>query len=222
MDTTGIRAAFRASLREALRLYLVTDRSWLAGSGLAEPVEAAVASGVTFVQIREKDLPWHRFMEEAQAIKSVAARYRIPFVVNDDVDLAVAVDADGVHVGQGDRAAVPARAAIGPDRILGVSVRTVAEARKAVLDGADYLGVGAVFPTTTKADADAVSLAELADICRAVPVPVVAIGGIQAGNAGLLAGSGIAGIAVISAILARQDVGAATRKLVEVLADVVR
>jgi len=212
----------REQLRRALRLYLVTDRAWLDGADLAQQVEAAIQAGVTFLQIREKALDQARFLQETLTLRVVAARHHIPFVVNDDVELAVAADADGVHVGQGDREAALARAAIGPDRILGVSVRTVAQARKAVRDGADYLGVGAVFTTTTKADADAVTVPELAAICGAVSVPVVAIGGIHAGNARLLAGSGIAGIAVVSAILAQPDIRAATRNLVGCLADVVR
>ena len=162
----------------SLLLYAVTDRSWLHGQTLYEQAEQALQGGATFLQLREKELDEAHFQEEAIALKALCKQYGVPFVLDDNVALAVATDADGVHVGQSDMAAGKVRALIGPDKILGVSAQTVDEALLAEREGADYLGVGAVFPTGTKTDANAVSYDTLRDICAAVSIPVIAIGGI--------------------------------------------
>lgn len=199
--------------RDELLLYAVTDRAWLGGRTLEDQVEDALRGGATFVQLREKDLSPAAFAEQAARIKAVTDRWGVPFVINDSVEVALACGADGVHVGQSDRAAADARAMLGEGKILGVSVQTVEQALRAQRDGADYLGVGAVFPTGSKADADAVSYQALRDICAAVSIPVVAIGGIHEGNILRLAGSGIAGVAVISALFSRPDIADAAQAL---------
>ena len=173
----------------SLLLYAVTDRSWLHGQTLYEQAEQALQGGATFLQLREKELDEAHFQEEAIALKALCKQYGVPFVLDDNVALAVATDADGVHVGQSDMAAGKVRALIGPDKILGVSAQTVEEALLAEREGADYLGVGAVFPTGTKADANAVSYDTLRDICAAVSIPVIAIGGITRDNVTELSGS---------------------------------
>ncbi len=196
-----------------LLLYAVTDRTWLAGRTLASQVAEALEGGATMIQLREKHLDHDAFLAEALEIQSLCRRRSVPFLINDDVDLAVEAGADGIHVGQHDMEAGRVRARIGPDMILGVSVQTVEQALAAQAAGADYLGVGAVFPTGTKEDADAVSYAVLREICRAADIPVVAIGGIGAHNVGQLAGSGICGVAVVSALFAQPDVREAARTL---------
>lgn len=197
----------------SLLLYAVTDRSWLHGQTLYEQAEQALQGGATFLQLREKELDEAHFKEEAIALKALCRQYGVPFVLDDNVALAVATDADGVHVGQSDMAAGKVRELIGPDKILGVSAQTVDEALLAEREGADYLGVGAVFPTGTKTDANAVSYDTLRDICAAVSIPVIAIGGITKDNVARLSGSGIVGVAVVSAIFAQPDIPAATRAL---------
>lgn len=199
--------------KKNLLLYAVTDRSWLGDKTLAEQTEEALKGGVTFVQIREKELDREHFREEAEELKSLCARYQVPFVINDDVDLALEVDADGVHVGQSDMEAGDVRKKLGPDKIIGVSARTVSQALLAQQHGADYLGVGAVFATGTKLDATDVSYDTLKAICSAVSIPVVAIGGITKDNLMELKGSGIDGIAVVSAIFAADDIEDAARQL---------
>lgn len=199
--------------KSSLLLYAVTDRSWLHGMTLCAQVEQALQGGATFVQLREKQLEKERFLKEAIEIQALCRRYRVPFVIDDDVELARAVNADGVHVGQSDMEASDVRALIGKDRILGVSAQTVAQAVRAERSGADYLGVGAVFPTGSKADAESVSFETLSEICRAVHIPVVAIGGIGKHNVTKLKGTGICGIAVISAIFAAPDIRQATAEL---------
>lgn len=199
--------------KRALLLYAVTDRAWLNGESLAAQVERALRGGATMIQLREKTLDERDFVAEARQLKTLCAAFGVPFLINDNVALAVAVDADGVHVGQSDMEAVNARQAIGPGKILGVSASTPPQARLAARQGADYLGVGAVFPTGTKTDADAVSLAVLREICSAAAIPAVAIGGITAENMGRLAGSGICGVSVISAIFGQPDIEQAARTL---------
>ena len=199
--------------RESLRLYAVTDRHWLNGRRLADDVRAAVRGGASMVQLREKELPHDEFKAEAMEIKALCRELGVPFIVNDDVALAVEVDADGVHVGQSDMEAGNVRALIGSEKILGVSVRTPEEAAEAERKGADYLGAGAVFHTGSKSDAVDITHQALREICAAVKIPVVAIGGITLRNARELSGSGIAGLAVISAIFAAPDVEAASREL---------
>lgn len=201
--------------KKDLLLYAVTDRRWLGGRRLADQVEEALKGGATFVQLREKDLDEERFLEEAREIKELCGRYQVPFVINDNVDIAQAVDADGVHVGQSDMEAGDVRARLGQDKIIGVSAQTVEQALLAESCGADYLGVGAVFATGSKADASEVDHETVKAICQAVHIPVIAIGGITGENVGALTGTGVCGVAVISAIFAQEDVEEGTRKLKE-------
>lgn len=199
--------------REDLLLYAVTDRSWLKGETLCGQAEKALKGGVTFLQLREKELSREEFVREAKEMKELCRRYKVPFVINDSVEIAAAVDADGVHVGQGDMGAADARGQLGPDKIIGVSARTVEQAVLAQEQGADYIGVGAVFHTGSKADAEEIEMRVLKEICEAVKIPVIAIGGIGPDNIALLKGSGICGIAVISALFAQADIEGAARKL---------
>lgn len=192
--------------KKDLLLYAVTDRAWLGDKTLSWQVGESLKGGATMIQLREKHLDHEHFLKEAKEIKELCRKYQVPFLINDDVDLAVEVDADGVHVGQHDMEAEEVRKKIGPNHILGVSAQTVEQALLAQQAGADYLGVGAVFPTGTKDDADAVSIQTLGEICHAVSIPVVAIGGIGQHNVMQLAGSGICGIAVVSAIYAQPDI----------------
>ncbi len=211
------------SLERSLFLYAVTDRGWLAEDvTLGDVLEAALGGGVTFVQLREKEMGKEEMLSEALGLAELCHSHGVPFVVDDDVEVALASGADGVHVGQSDTACVEARRILGPGKIVGVSASTVEEAKKAEADGADYLGVGAIFPTGSKDDAKDVSLETLHEICDAVAIPVVAIGGISAENVGELAGSGIAGVAVISAIFAASDKEKAASDLFEKLGQVVR
>lgn len=208
--------------KKDLLLYAVTDRHWLTeDETLYSVVEKALKGGATFMQLREKKLEEAKFMEEAKEIKALCAQYEVPFVINDNVDLAASMDADGVHVGQSDMAAGDVRAKIGPERILGVSAHTVEQAKLAEAQGADYLGVGAVFPTGSKDDADEVRHETLKAICQSVNIPVIAIGGITEENTPRLSGSGICGIAVISAIFGQQDIEEATRVLKKVTKEMV-
>lgn len=199
--------------KESMLLYVVTDRSWLGNNTLEQQVEDILKAGATFLQLREKNLDFHRFVAEANIIKQVTDRYQIPFVINDAVEVALAVDADGVHVGQSDLEAGEVRRRIGADKILGVSAQTVEQAVLAEQSGADYIGVGAVFGTATKLDANSVNMDTVRQICDAVSIPVVAIGGINEQNLLQLRGSGVNGVAVISAIFAAPDVSKATQKL---------
>lgn len=207
--------------RSSMLLYAVTDRTWLKGRSLADAVEEALRAGVTFLQLREKDLDYASFLELAREIKGITDKYGIPYVINDNVEVAMAVGADGVHVGQDDMAPEDVRKIIGPDKILGVSAQTVGQALLAEKKGADYIGVGSIFPTSTKPDAETVSFDTLKAICEAVSIPVVAIGGINKDNAMRLSGSGIDGIAVVSAIFAREDIATAVRELREAASRVV-
>jgi thiamine-phosphate pyrophosphorylase len=199
--------------KESLLLYAITDRSWLHGRTLASQVEEALEGGATFLQLREKNLDDAHFLEEARELQALCREHGVPFIVNDNVDVALAMGADGIHVGQHDMEAGDVRKLLGPDKILGVSAQTVDQAILAEQRGADYLGVGAVFPTGSKDDADDVSFEELKAICEAVSIPVVAIGGISLKNVKELAGSGICGIAVISAIFAQNDIKMAAQQL---------
>ena len=203
-----------------LLLYAVTDRMWLGERTLCEVVEDSLKGGVTIVQLREKELDYDKFLQEAAEIGELCHRYGVPFIVNDEVEIAIKSDADGVHIGQDDADAKEVRKAIG-DKILGVSVQTVEQAKKAVADGADYLGVGAVFPTSTKSDACDVPYDVLCDICRSVDIPVVAIGGINKGNMLQLRGSGIKGVALVSAIYAADDIEEECKQLRELAIDMV-
>ena len=201
--------------KEDLLLYAVTDRSWLNGETLYAQVEKALKGGVTFVQLREKALDEQAFLEEAKEIQKLCEQYHVPFVINDNVEIAAQIGADGVHVGQSDMEAGDVREKLGPDRIIGVSAQTVEQAVRAQERGADYLGVGAVFPTGSKADAVEVSHETVRAITEAVDIPVIAIGGITKDNVSELSGTGICGIAVISAIFAQEDIEGAARVLKE-------
>ncbi len=201
-------------IRRAMRLYAVTDRAWLReGETLAGVCARALDGGATFLQLREKDLAPGRIEAEARELQALCAARGVPFVVNDSVEIALASGADGVHVGQSDIHGRDIRAIIGPDRILGISAGTVEQAIAAEKAGADYIGVGAVFPTGTKKDAKPMPMDLLRAICAAVTIPVVAIGGINKGNILTLAGSGVDGAAVVSAIFAAEDPGAAAAEL---------
>lgn len=207
--------------KESLLLYAVTDRYWLGDETLLSQVEKAIKGGATFIQLREKTLDEEAFYEEAVEIQALCKKYNVPFVINDNVDIALRMHADGVHVGQSDMEAGDVRALIGPDKILGVSAQTVEQALKAQERGADYLGVGAVFPTGSKDDADDVSHETLKAICDAVDIPVIAIGGISRKNVLELKGTGICGIAVISAIFAQKNIEEATRDLLHATKEMV-
>ena len=199
--------------RKSLQLYAITDSHWLNGRTLYSVVKESLEGGVTFLQLREKELDEEHFLEEARELQKLCREYQVPFVINDNVDIAAAINADGVHVGQSDMEAGDVRARLGPDKIIGVTAKTVEQAVIAQERGADYLGVGAVFHTDSKADAKEISFDTLKDICKAVSIPVVAIGGITEENVRELAGSGICGIAVISAIYAQRDIKKAAENL---------
>lgn len=199
--------------RKNLQLYAITDSHWLNGRTLYSVVKESLEGGVTFLQLREKELDEEHFLEEARELQKLCREYQVPFVINDNVDIAAAINADGVHVGQSDMEAGDVRAKLGPNKIIGVTAKTVEQAVLAQERGADYLGVGAVFHTDSKADAKEISFDTLKDICRAVSIPVIAIGGITEENVRELAGSGICGIAVISAIYAQRDIKKAAENL---------
>ena len=199
--------------RKPLLLYAVTDRAWTGEHTLYEQAEAALRGGATCLQLREKDMDMDAFANEAAQIRALCHRYGVPFLVNDSVEVARRAGADGVHVGQRDMPADKVRALLGPGCIVGVSAQTVEQALEAERRGADYLGVGAVFSTSTKRDAAPVSSRTLREICAAVSIPVCAIGGITLENAPTLAGTGIAGLAVVSAVFAAPDIEAAAQAL---------
>ena len=194
-------------------LYAVTDRAWLSHQTLKEQVEEALKGGATCIQLREKELDELSFLEEAEELCALCRAYHVPFIVNDNVKIALACGADGIHVGQHDMQAGDVRKTIGDNMILGVSAQTVEQALEAERNGADYLGVGAVFATSTKLDADAVSHETLREICRAVSIPVVAIGGIYKENIMQLSGTGVDGVALVSAIFASGDIENTCREL---------
>ena len=199
--------------KRTMLLYAVTNRAWVGKMTLMEQVEAVLKNGATCVQLREKDMDEASFLAEAREMAALCRRYHVPFIVNDNVDIAVACGADGVHVGQEDMAAGDVRRRVGPDMLVGVSAHTVEEALDAVKNGADYLGLGSVFSTSTKLDVDLMSRETLQAICQAVDVPTVAIGGISKENILDLAGSGVDGVAVVSALFGAPDPGAAAAEL---------
>ena len=202
---------------DELLLYAVTDRAWLGNETLYEQVEKSLKGGVTFVQLREKKLDEESFLQEAIEIKELCKKYNVPFVINDNVDIAIKMDADGVHVGQSDIDAKSARKLIGPDKILGVSARTIEEAKRAKEDGADYIGIGAMFSTSTKLDAKSVSFETLKEIKDNVDIPFVLIGGINLGNVEKLKQFNPDGYAIISAILKEEDIYAEVKKWLDVI-----
>lgn len=199
--------------KETMLLYAVTDRAWVGKMTLYEQVEAALKNGATCVQLREKQLDGDAFLAEAREFVSLCRRYGVPLIINDNVDVAIACGADGVHVGQSDMLAADVRRRVGERMLVGVSAHTVEEALSAVHNGADYLGLGSVFSTSTKADVSLMSYQTLKDICQSVSVPTVAIGGISRRNIMQLSGSGVDGVAVVSAIFGAEDPGAAAREL---------
>lgn len=198
---------------EMLRLYAVTDRAWVGKLTLPQQVEAALKGGATCVQLREKNLADSSVLAEAREISALCKQYRVPFILNDNVALAAQCGADGVHLGQEDMDPAEARRILGPDAIIGVSAHNVAEAKAAVAAGADYLGCGAMFATTTKTNVTALPKETLRAICAAVGVPVVAIGGISKQNLLSLAHCGEAGVALVSAIFAAEDIEEECREL---------
>lgn len=209
-------------IRNSMLLYAVTDRMWLKeGESLVSVAEDVLKNGATFLQIREKDLEEGAFEEEAEKLRTLCASYRVPFVVNDSVEIALQCNADGVHVGQSDIKGRDIRAIIGPDKILGISAGTVEQAKAAEAVGADYIGVGAVFATGTKKNAKNISMEQFREISDSVSIPVVAIGGINAGNMLELKGSGADGVAVVSAIFAAEDPGRATAELLALAKELV-
>ncbi len=202
--------------KKTMRLYAVTDRMWTGKKTLYEQVEEALKGGVTCVQLREKELSEEEFLKEALDLKALCKRYGVPFFVNDNVDIAIRCGADGIHVGQEDMKAGEVRRLVGDNMMIGVSVHTVEEALEAEKNGADCLGVGAVFSTSTKTDTDVLSWQTLYDICHAVGLPVVAIGGLNKENIPSLAGSGVDGVALVSAIFSASDIENECKELYEI------
>jgi thiamine-phosphate pyrophosphorylase/hydroxymethylpyrimidine kinase/phosphomethylpyrimidine kinase/thiamine-phosphate diphosphorylase len=201
--------------KEQLLLYAVTDRAWLNGDTLENAVEMALSGGVTMLQLREKNMPTEDFIKSARKIKSICEKFNVPLIINDNIDVVAAVDADGVHLGQGDTPLVEARRILGNDKIIGITAKTTEQALTAERNGADYLGSGAVFGTSTKSNAIKMELDTLSAITSAVNIPVVAIGGITADNAVELHDTGIAGAAVVSGIFAQNDIQKAAKSLLD-------
>ena len=194
-------------------LYAVTDRAWVGKQNLYEQVESALKGGVTCVQLREKELDEEEFLKEAMQLSALCRKYGVPFFVNDNVEIAIKCHADGIHVGQEDMEAAKVRQRVGDDMMIGVSVHSVEEALEAVRNGADYLGVGAMFSTSTKTDVDVLPKETLSNICAAVDIPVVAIGGINKSNISQLSGTGVDGVALVSAVFAAEDIESECRQL---------
>ena len=207
--------------KNLLRLYAVTDRTWLGGRTLFEDVEKALIGGVTLVQLREKDTAFDNLVETAVKMKNLCAKYNVPLIINDNVYAAKAAGADGVHLGQDDMPPVEARKILGADKIIGVTAKTVTQAKKAQDDGADYLGSGAVFGTSTKSNAKKMEIGVLKDITASVSIPVAAIGGINAENVPRLKDTGIAGAAVVSGIFAQRDIEKAAKELYKRIGEII-
>ena len=207
---------------ENLRLYAVTDRSWTGTETLYDQVEKALKGGVTLVQLREKELPETEFEQEARVLLQLCHKYNVKLIINDNVELAARVHADGVHIGQSDMAIEKARAILGKDKIVGVTAKTVSQAKAAEAAGADYLGSGAVFGSGTKKDAKPMEHARLQEICESVKIPVVAIGGIDSSNILQLKGRKMAGVAVVSGLIACEDIQKAAKDLIGKVYQIVR
>ena len=199
--------------KKYMHLYAVTDRAWTGKKTLYEQINEALKNGVTCVQLREKNLDEASFIEEAKKISVLCRQYNTPFIVNDNVNVAIASNADGIHIGQEDMGLKDVRKIVGENMIIGISAHTVEEAKFAQENGADYIGIGAVFETSTKNDVDIIPYEKVKAICDAVDIPKVAIGGINAENILKLRGSGIDGVAVVSAIFGAKDIGKATKEL---------
>lgn len=201
--------------KKDMLLYVVTDRTWLGKKSLVWQVEEALRGGATFIQLREKNLPLDEYIQLAKEVKVIAHKYKVPFIINDNVEVAVQANADGVHLGQKDGRIEEAREKLGINKIIGLSAHNVEEALSAQQKGANYIGVGAVFQTATKLDANPLSFATLKEICETVHIPVVAIGGITKNNILQLSGSGVDGVAVISAVFAEPEIYDATKELLK-------
>lgn len=199
--------------RDYMKLYAVTDSSWLNGRSLTDVVEEAIIGGVSIVQLREKNADDETFISKAKELLVVCRKHDIPLIINDRVDIALKCDADGVHIGQSDMELRQARELLGEGKLIGTSAHNVEEAKAAVASGADYLGIGSVFNTTTKLDATSLARDEMLAICKAVDVPIVGIGGVTAQNIHELKGSGVDGVAVVSAIFAQENILEATKNL---------
>ena len=215
MTTKATPNEFQSKMRALLRLYAVTDRSWVGIQTLLEQIESSLLGGTTLVQLREKDLSDCEFIQEAIIVKRLFERFGVPLLINDNVNVALRSGADGVHLGQDDLPLQEARKMLGPNKIIGISTHTVEEAMEAEQGGADYVGVGSVFATQTKLDANVLSIDYIREICQAVTIPVVAIGGIKEENMDVLRNTGVAGIAVVSAIFGQPDIEIATLRLKE-------
>lgn len=198
-----------------LTLYLVTNQSWTANDSLVNQVEKSIVGGVTFIQLREKNLDDDNFLVLAKEIKKITDKYKIPFVINDNINIAIKANADGIHIGQNDLNVKECRKLIGSDKIIGVSVTNVTQAIDAENNGADYLGVGAMFATATKTDANIVSISELKEISDSVTIPVVAIGGIKKSNILKLNNTNICGVAIVSEILSSKDISKTSNELLK-------
>lgn len=201
--------------KEDMLLYGITDRSWLNERTLSEVVKESLEGGVTILQLREKDIDEKFFVEEAKELKTLCGQYNVPLIINDNVEIAKKIDADGVHLGQGDMDIEEARKILGPEKIIGITAKTIEQAKEAQMKGADYLGSGAIYTSGTKQNAKRLSVEELKSICASVEIPVVAIGGLTYENIDVLKDSGISGIAVVSAIYASTDIKTDTIKLKE-------
>ncbi len=208
--------------KETMLLYAVTDRCWVGKQTLMEQVECALKGGATCIQLREKELGDEEFLAEALEMKALCRKYNVPFLINDNVEVAIRCDADGVHVGQMDMEAGNVRALLGKDKIIGVSTQTVEQALAAEAAGADYLGVGAMFSTSTKEDARTMPHSVVQEICRTVKIPVVAIGGINKSNILELSGCGVDGVALISAIFSSEDIESECKELAALSSRIIR
>ncbi len=208
--------------KSSMLLYAVTDSSWLNGRSLAQDVEDVLKAGATFIQLREKNADYEHILKLAKEIKALTDKYDVPFVIDDNIDVAVAVDADGVHVGQSDTEAKKAREILGENKIVGVSAGNLKEALEAEKNGADYIGIGAMFHTDTKKDHTNITFEEAKKITEAVNIPVVAIGGINKNNILELKGTGVDGVAVISAIFAQDDRYKAAKELLALSREIVK
>lgn len=194
-------------------LYAITDRTWLNGRTLESLVEQSLMGGVDIVQLREKNLDFNSFLDSAIRIKRLTEKYGVPLIINDNIEVCIQSNADGVHIGQGDTPLVKARQILGKDKIIGVTAKTIEQAQEAQFNGADYIGVGAMFGSTTKKDAIPLTFEQLADIRKSVTIPIVAIGGITADNIQKFQNTGVDGIAVVSAIYGQNDIKSATENL---------
>ena len=207
--------------REALRLYLVTNRYQDSVESFLEKVETACRSGVTIVQLREKNLTTNQYYQLAKQVKEITDAYQVPLIIDDRLDVCLAVDAAGLHIGDDELPISVARQVLGPEKILGVTAKTVERALEAEESGADYLGTGAIFPTTTKKNAPITLISTLKTICQRVAIPVVAIGGLTSENIDQLIGTGIAGVAVVRDLMQAEDVEAKTQAFLTKLDDII-